>query len=167
MGHLLDLPDDQLPQVVSISYGVNEQAVPKARAKQICNMFGLLGTRGVSVIVASGDTGPGVSCQSNDGANSTKFLPSFPATCPYVTSVGATESNGPESAKNFSSGGFSEYWPRPAWQEEAVGKYLSKHGRQWQGYYNPEGRGVPDVAAQGKAYLIINHGLVQPADGTR
>ncbi|KND88392.1 Tripeptidyl-peptidase SED2 [Tolypocladium ophioglossoides CBS 100239] len=166
VSHLLELPDDQLPQVVSISYGVNEQAVPKAHAKQVCNMFGLLGTRGVSVIVSSGDTGPGVSCQSNDGTNTTKFLPSFPATCPYVTSVGATESNGPESATNFSSGGFSDYWPRPAWQEEVIGKYLTKHGKQWQGYYSPKGRGVPDVAAQGKAFLTINHGLVAPADGT-
>ncbi|PNY27653.1 Tripeptidyl-peptidase SED2 [Tolypocladium capitatum] len=166
VSHLVELPDDQLPQVVSISYGVNEQVVPEAHAKQVCNMFGLLGTRGVSVIVSSGDTGPGISCQSNDGTNTTKFLPSFPATCPYVTSVGATESNGPESAKNFSSGGFSDYWPRPAWQEKAVGEYISKHGKQWQGYYNHTGRGVPDVAAQGKAYIVVSHGKVAFADGT-
>ncbi|POR37257.1 Tripeptidyl-peptidase SED2 [Tolypocladium paradoxum] len=166
VSHMLELPDDQLPHVVSISYGVNEQAVPKAHAKQVCDLFGLLGTRGVSVIVSSGDTGPGVSCQSNDGTNSTKFLPAFPATCPYVTSVGATESNGPESAMNFSSGGFSDYWPRPAWQEKAVSSYLAKHGKKWQGYYNPEGRGTPDVAAQGNAYVIVNHGKVAPAGGT-
>ncbi|KAL3963246.1 hypothetical protein ACCO45_000250 [Purpureocillium lilacinum] len=126
--YLLDLDDEALPRVVSISYGVNEQDVPRAHAQRICDMIGQLGTRGVSVIASSGDQGPGVSCLSNDGTNTTKFLPAFPASCPYVTSVGGTHGHGPEVAWNLSSGGFSEYWPRPAWQEMAVGEYLARLG---------------------------------------
>ncbi|ODA80747.1 hypothetical protein RJ55_03706 [Drechmeria coniospora] len=164
--YLLELDDDDLPQVLSLSYGVNEQAVPKAYAKQVCNVFGQLGARGVSIIAASGDTGPGVSCRSNDGTNTTKFLPMFPAACPYVTSVGGTQNNGPEVAVDFSSGGFSEYWTRPAWQEEAVGSYLRTYGRKWKGYYNRDGRAFPDVAAQGKAFYIFNHDKIEAADGT-
>lgn len=152
---------------MSISYGGNEQAVPKPYARRICQMFGLLALRGVSIILASGDQGPGMSCQSNDGTNSTKFLPAFPAGCPYMTVVGATERNAPERAMNFSSGGFSEYWPRPAWQEAAVSRYLDAHGDRWKGYYNRAGRGFPDVSAQGIGYPFFNHGRNASGGGTR
>lgn len=152
---------------MSISYGVNEQDVPRAHAQRICDMIGQLGTRGVSVIASSGDQGPGVSCLSNDGTNTTKFLPAFPASCPYVTSVGGTHGHGPEVAWNLSSGGFSEYWPRPAWQEMAVGEYLARLGGRWKGLYNPRGRGFPDVSAQAMGYQIFDHGKVDNADGTR
>ncbi|KAG6004965.1 hypothetical protein E4U21_000588 [Claviceps maximensis] len=178
VSYMLRLPDQELPQVMSISYGVNEQAVPKPYAERICHMFGLLALRGMSVIVASGDTGPGVSCQSNGAgttnacasadakANATRFLPTFPVTCPYVTSVGATGGRFPERALNFSSGGFSDYWRRPAWQDEAVTEYLSRHEHKWKEYYNHGGRGFPDVAAQGIGYPIFNHDKVEHAGGT-
>lgn len=130
-------------------------------------MFGQLGTRGVSIIVSSGDFGPGMSCQSNDGAKDTKFIPSFPATCPYVTSVGSTEGIGPERAANFSAGGFSDYFARPEWQDEAVGGYLRLYGNEWKGFYNAAGRGFPDVAVQGVNYRFWNHGKRDLTSGTR
>ena len=165
--YLLNLPNKDLPQVISISYGVNEQNVPKAYAKQVCNMFGQIGARGVSIIAASGDFGPGASCQSNDGKKTKKFLPGFPAACPYVTAVGGTENNSPETAASFSGGGFSEYWPRPGWQSQAVGKYLDNHGREWKGYYNKDGRAYPDVAALANGHQVMNHFNVTTAGGTR
>ncbi|KHN96536.1 tripeptidyl-peptidase 1 precursor [Metarhizium album ARSEF 1941] len=165
--HLLDLPDGHLPQVMSISYGGNEQTVPKPYALRICQIFGLVTLRDMSIILASGDQGPGVSCQSNDGTKTTKFLPAFPAGCPYVTVVGATEGNAPERGINFSSGGFSEYWPRPWWQEAAVSRYLDVHGDKWKGYYNQAGRGFPDVSAQGTGYPFFNHNKTARGGGTR
>ncbi|UNI20929.1 Tripeptidyl-peptidase I [Purpureocillium takamizusanense] len=165
--HLLGLDDEHLPQVVTISYGVNEQDVPRAHAEHICDMMGQLGARGVSVITSSGDEGPGVSCLSNDGTNTTKFLPAFPASCPYVTAVGGTHGQGPEGAWNLSSGGFSEYWPRPAWQELAVDGYLVRlGGSKWKGLYNPKGRAFPDVSAQAMGYQIFDQGKADSADGT-
>ncbi|UKZ75048.1 hypothetical protein TrVFT333_002720 [Trichoderma virens FT-333] len=164
--HLLSLDDDELPKVVSISYGANEQLFPRSYAQQVCDMFGQLGTRGVSIVVASGNLGPGVSCQSNDGTKRSKFIPSFPATCPYVTSVGSTYGINPERAANFSSGGFSDYFNRPKWQDEAVEHYLRLHGNQWKGYYNRHGRGFPDVAAQGVNFRFRSHGIEDLASGT-
>lgn len=164
---MLELPDNKLPQVMSISYGVNEQAVPRDYARNICQMFGLLTLRGVSIIVAAGNTGPGISCQSNDGARKTKFLPIFPAACPYVTSVGATEETCPEKAMNFSSGGFSEYWDRPWWQNNAVSSYLGAHGDRFKGYYKATGRAFPDLAAQGTGYPVYNHNRIENGGGTR
>lgn len=104
---------------------------------------------------------------SNDDTNTTKFLPIFPAACPHVTSVGATEGRGPERASNFSSGGFSDYWPRPSWQQDAIQRYLDGHGDKWRTYYHAGGRAYPDVAAQGKAFKFVNHGQIELADGTR
>lgn len=165
--HLVDLPDEKLPQVISISYGMNEQVLPQSYAKDVCDLFGVLGTRGVSVISAAGNNGPGVGCQSNDGKNATRFIPMFPGTCPYVTAVGATESNSPEVATNFSSGGFSNYFPRPEWQDDVLEKYLESNGDEWEGYFNREGRAYPDVAALGWGYQIMNHDEVETTGGTR
>lgn len=67
----------------------------------------------------------GSACQTNDGKNTTRFLPIFPAACPYVTSVGGTYRVEPERAISFSSGGFSDLWDRPAYQDEAVNEYLN------------------------------------------
>lgn len=129
-------------------------------------MFAQLGARGVSVIFASGDTGVGSACQTNDGKNTTRFLPIFPAACPFVTSVGGTYRVQPERAIAFSSGGFSDRFPRPAYQDAAVTRYLGILGDRWTGLYNPAGRGFPDVAAQSYNYSVVDKGRVIPVGGT-
>ena len=154
--YLSNLPDDELPQTLTTSYGEDEQSVPEKYSKTVCNMFGKLGLRGVSILFSSGDTGVGSACQTNDGKNTTRFLPIFPAACPYVTSVGGTYNVQPERAVYFSSGGFSDRWARPSYQDDAVKDYLKILGnQQWKGLYNPKGRGFPDVAAQGLNFRII------------
>lgn len=85
-----------------------------------------LGARGVSVLVASGDFGPGSACLSNDGKDTLKYLPAFPASCPFVTTVGGTYFFNPETAVPFSGGGFSETFPRPAYQQDAVLGWLNR-----------------------------------------
>jgi tripeptidyl-peptidase-1 len=164
--YIAGLADDELPQVLTTSYGEDEQSVPATYAKKVCDIIGQLGTRGVSVIFSSGDTGVGSACQTNDGKNTTRFLPIFPASCPYVTSVGGTYKIEPEQAVDFSSGGFSDLWKRPAYQDEAVGAYLEKLGSQWDGLYNPEGRGFPDVAAQGQGFRVVDKGSQISVGGT-
>ncbi|KAF2703277.1 tripeptidyl-peptidase-like protein [Pleomassaria siparia CBS 279.74] len=164
--HLVGLPDGKLPQVLTTSYGEDEQSVPAEYAKKVCDMIGQLGTRGVSVIFSSGDTGVGSACQTNDGKNTTRFLPIFPASCPYVTSVGGTTKIAPEEAIYFSSGGFSDLWPRPSYQDVAVPAYLEKLGSQWAGLYNPAGRGFPDVAAQGSSFRVVDKGTQISVGGT-
>ncbi len=101
----------------------------------------------------SGDGGPVDGCMTNDGKNTTRFMPQFPASCPWVTSVGGTAGVQPETAVVLSGGGFSDRFPRPAWQDKAVNTYLSKIGDHFKGLYNPAGRGIPDVSAQG----WVNH----------
>ncbi|KZT58500.1 subtilisin-like protein [Calocera cornea HHB12733] len=160
---------DELPAVVSTSYGDDEQTVPESYAQTVCDQFAQLGARGVSVIFASGDFGVGPSaseCYSNDGANRAMFIPNFPASCPFVTTVGATTSSGPEVAAGFSGGGFSNYFPQPSYQASAVASFLSTLGSEYTGLYNASGRAYPDVSAQGENFLIYVGGYPGSVDGT-
>lgn len=101
---------------------------------------------GVSVLYSSGDygvagnggqciDGPGIDAPYNNGTSG-RFNPSFPATCPYVTAVGATQvkpntnivdalasGTQPEEACEtviYSGGGFSNVFALPDYQADAV-----------------------------------------------
>lgn len=165
--YLLSLPDEELPTVLSTSYGEDEQSVPRDYAIAVCKVFGQLGARGVSVIFSSGDEGVGSSCLSNDGTNTTIFNPGFPASCPFVTSVGGTFGIQPEVANSISGGGFSNIFTRPAYQNQSVGEYLDQLGDRFEGLYNPVGRAFPDVAAQSRNFNVYDKGLGQLVSGTR
>ncbi|XDG04152.1 hypothetical protein ABKA04_003767 [Annulohypoxylon sp. FPYF3050] len=164
--YLLNLTDEELPHTLTTSYGEDEQSVPKAYVEKVCTMFGQLGARGVSVLFSSGDTGPGSACQTNDGKNTTRLLPIFPAACPYVTSVGGTVGVEPERAVSFSSGGFSDIFPIPDYQKSAVTTYLNSIGDTFKGLYNSSGRGFPDVAAQGRNFNVYSQGQLIKVGGT-
>ncbi|KAJ3362046.1 hypothetical protein HDU91_003590 [Kappamyces sp. JEL0680] len=168
--YLLSQDNRHLPQTISTSYGDNEQTVPLDYARRVCFEFAKLGARGVSLLFSSGDGGVGGSsyndqCLTNDGQNRTRFLPTFPSTCPFVTSVGGTR-NIPETTVGFSSGGFSEHWPTPRYQKRAVESYTQRLGNTYKGLFNPHGRAFPDVAAQGRRYRIVVRGETQPISGT-
>ncbi|KAL1990321.1 hypothetical protein VTN49DRAFT_6160 [Thermomyces lanuginosus] len=164
--YLLDLPDEELPTVLTTSYGENEQTLPESYTDTTCNLFWLLGLRGVSVIFSSGDYGAGIVCKANDGSERVKFDPIFPASCPYVTSVGGTTGIETERAVEYSSGGFSDRFTRPSYQDEAVQAYLSKLGDKWKGLYNEGGRAFPDVAAQAENFQIYDQGYFASVSGT-
>ncbi|KAI9810165.1 MAG: vesicle formation at the endoplasmic reticulum [Phylliscum demangeonii] len=158
LDYMLQLPDDELPQTLTTSYGEEEQSLPVSYTRTICSMFAQLGARGVSVVFSSGDTGPGMACMTNDGTNTTRFQAAFPASCPWVTAVGGTVHVNPEEAVSFSSGGFSDRFSRPAYQHRAVAGYLTQLGDRFAGLYNPGGRAIPDVAAQGFNFHVIDKG---------
>lgn len=163
--YLLNQTDDKIPKVISVSYGEEEQSIPRDYAVKVCNMFMQLGGRGVSVIFASGDSGPGTHCIRGTD-NATFFEPTFPAGCPYVTSVGATYLTNPEKAISFSSGGFSMYHPRPQWQRTAVEPYLRTIGDTYAPYFDPRGRAIPDISAQGSNFNVIDKGYNSLLSGT-
>jgi tripeptidyl-peptidase-1 len=165
--YLLDLPDEELPAVLSNSYGENEQSLPPSYLNATCSLFAQLGARGVSILFGSGDAGPGSSCVKNDGTNQTRFLPGYPASCPFVTAVGGTYGTNPEKAVSFSGGGFSEVFPRPQYQDQAVKGYLGHLGNQWDGLYNATGRGYPDISAQAANFIVRDQGEWVSVGGTR
>lgn len=165
---------EDLPPVITTSYADDEQSVPEAYARRVCNEFAQLGARGISVIFASGDQGVGRdgNCKSNDGFEKPQFVPVFPASCPYVTSVGATRLVGPEvvgfdaRARFVSGGGFSNYFSRPHYQNDQVPQYIEGLDRDLAPYYNERGRGYPDVSAIGYHYVVVWNGVAHLQDGT-
>ncbi|KAF8514827.1 peptidase S8/S53 domain-containing protein [Hysterangium stoloniferum] len=142
----------------------DEQTVPSSFARSVCAKFAILGARGVTLTVSSGDGGVGdgdpnpatSDCLTNDGKNETKFIPAFPASCPFVTSVGGTV-NVPERAVDRfgSGGGFSNFFPRPAYQNAAVNGFLKANGDT-----------NKDVAAQGDNFVIFLRGRAVSIGGT-
>ena len=166
LDHLLSLakiPTEQLPRVMSYSYGENEQSVPREYAESVCTMFALLSMRGVSVIFSSGDSGPGKTCKSNI-TGKMRFNPIFPATCPYVTAVGGTTNVEPEIAWSSSSGGFSDYFAAQAFQQPHTDRF--KNVLLQKDAFNSSGRGFPDVAAQASNYRIVDQGRGKLVQGT-
>ncbi|KZV69308.1 subtilisin-like protein [Peniophora sp. CONT] len=156
-----------LPQTLTTSYGDDEQTVPVDFATEVCNMFATLGTMGTSVLFSSGDFGVGgADCRTNDGTNMVRFQPIFPATCPFVTSVGGTTRVNPEVAAGLSSGGFSNVFARPSYQSVAVSAFLSANGNTNAGLFNTTGRGFPDVAAQAENFQVVLGGSVVNVAGT-
>eukprot|EP01114_Cavostelium_apophysatum_P001294 TRINITY_DN110_c0_g1_i1.p1 TRINITY_DN110_c0_g1~~TRINITY_DN110_c0_g1_i1.p1 ORF type:complete len:758 (-),score=190.40 TRINITY_DN110_c0_g1_i1:53-2326(-) len=108
-------------------------------------------------------------------ANGPAFLPDFPTSSPYVTSVGATamqystqcstEVNAPEiyceadDAAGFSGGGgFSSFQTISGsnYQIQQVQKYLSLNADILppQSTFNPNNRAYPDVAFNGHNYIV-------------
>lgn len=144
-----------------------------------------LGLQGVSVLVASGDSGV-AGPAGDDSANGclnggTVFSPDFPATCPYLTTVGATLLTGQASkdqetavTRFGSGGGFSNIYPTPDYQQAAVANYFATtptypyytYGAYGNGRYNRTGRGYPDVSAVGDNIVIFNKGAPTLIGGT-
>ncbi|KAG8716005.1 hypothetical protein FRC09_016123 [Ceratobasidium sp. 395] len=161
------LAKDKLPPTISTSYGETEQTVPRDYAIRVCNSFAQLGARGISLLFASGDNGVGAgSCMTNSGTPRKQFQPLFPATCPFVTSVGATYGMSPETALVISQGGFSNYFKQPSYQEKIALNYMKSLGSTYKGLYNKKGRAFPDVAAQGRNFRIVLNGKETPVTGT-
>lgn len=164
--------------VISISYGGQEADLPASYQKRQCAEFMKLGLQGVSILVASGDSGV-AGPAGDDSANGclnggTTFSPDFPATCPYLTTVGATLLTGnvktdQETAvtRFGSGGGFSNIYPIPAYQAAAVANYMATTPNTYgANVYNRNGRGYPDVSAVGDNIVIFNKGLPTLIGGT-
>ena len=183
-------------KVISISYGGQEADLPPSYQQRQCNEFMKLGLQGVSIVVSSGDSGVGPRGPNTNnclGPNGTIFSPDFPATCPFLTIAGGTFlPPGADVTKDEevavtrfpSGGGFSNVYPIPDYQKEAVEGYFRDSAPSYafyesegggeegngfgegDGIYNRLGRGYPDISAVGDNVLIFNRGSPTLIGGT-
>jgi hypothetical protein len=111
-------------------------------------------TQVVSAFGGQANMSAGLTSPGMDGTGS-RFNPAFPATCPFVVSIGGTQLdsgatvNDPESAAYqsfFSVGGFSDIFPMPSYQAAAVTDYLKE---------NPTPYGAAQFNNSGKVTLQI------------
>jgi tripeptidyl-peptidase-1 len=181
LDYMQGLSDSEIPPTISTSYGEDEQSVPPDYARRVCQSFAQLGSRGVTLLFSSGHAGVGSRSPTSDrceiypdpevAANAVpNFMPAFPASCPYVTTVGATKGLGlgnfsmevaagyPANVSTYASGGgFSNYFSRPAWQDSVVRDYMNglTPDEVDPNMYNHSGRAYPDVAANGQHYSVV------------
>ena len=179
-------------KVISTSYSYNEHDLTPFYEHRQCHEYLKLGLMGVSVLYSSGDDGVaggfGECINRNGGYNNGtrgRFNPSFPGTCPYITSVGATQvkpnisvphalatGTEPEEACEtviFSGGGFSNVFPLPPYQAAAVGEFFANYPPPYGAdrYNNSEQtRGFPDISANGANYVVVIDGLFALVYGT-
>ncbi|KAJ7458232.1 family S53 protease [Mycena latifolia] len=142
------LSQDDPPTVFTTSYATEETELTQSAATSVCNGYMQLAAIGISMIFASGDGGA-----SDNQPDCTKFVPMFPSTCPYVTSVGGTFFQ-PPTAFSSSAGGFSNYFPVPSYQAADTSAYLESVGDENSGMYNASGRGFPDVASEWEVFIV-------------
>ncbi|KAF7377283.1 Family S53 protease-like protein [Mycena sanguinolenta] len=147
------------PSTLTTSYGDNESNLGSSLAMKICNGYMALGARGISVLYASGDGGVRGGHDVPIQCTNDTFIPVFPASCPFVTSVGATVNFAPETAESFSSGGFSDVFPMPSYQSAQVATYLETLPSDFPGIFNASGRGFPRRRISGGLVRTHNTGL--------
>lgn len=161
------------PMSISTSYGIEERGISNNYMGRICNEFMKAGSRGISAFVSSGDFGVG---GNNSPSCPGSYLTLFPASCPYITTVGGSGyRNGNEVAAEFqfgvgpgkSGGGFSWYFNTPNYQSADTNSYINNHlDSSWNGYYNPRGRGYPDVSLFAENWNIVINGKSSYVSGT-
>lgn len=154
-----------LPWVHTISYGDDEDSLSVAFMQRINVEFMKAAARGLTILFASGDDGAGCRQVSKD---KNVFRPSFPASSPYVTTVGGTSFKNPfqvtyEVTDYISGGGFSNVFPMPDYQVSAVSKYFTSSVKMPpESYYNRSGRAYPDVAALSDNYWVVINRVPMP-----
>ncbi|KAJ7655471.1 peptidase S8/S53 domain-containing protein [Mycena rosella] len=145
------------PQTIVNGYQALESQVSPQFAISLCNAYAQLAARGISYIV---EVGTGCTAPLD---------PPFPATCPFVTAVGATEftpDETEETAAPFSNGGFSNFFKRPKYQDAAVQEYLESTGNTNSTAFNVTNRAVPDVAALNLVDFIFEGQVIDFLGGT-
>ncbi|XP_060627341.2 tripeptidyl-peptidase 1 [Anolis sagrei] len=163
---LLELSNrSSLPWVHSVSYGDDEDSLSAAYMQRVNVEFQKAAVRGVSILFASGDSGAG--CRTVQKGKHA-FRPSFPASSPYVTTVGGTSFQHPflvsaEVSDYISGGGFSNVFPMPDYQTAAVKRFLSTTPKlPPSSYFNASGRAYPDLAALSDNYWVVSNRIPLP-----
>ncbi|RYG65186.1 hypothetical protein EON64_12455 [archaeon] len=165
------------PLVHSISYGAIEPELPKSTSNAFNTEAMKLGAQGVSILVSSGDDGV-ANFQARSNPKKCGYNPSFPASSPYVTAVGATQ--GPESGTTeiactsdqggviTTGGGFSTIFSAPSYQTATISGYFSglSSAHTPASGYATSGRGYPDVSMAGYNYEVIIGGKTYALSGT-
>lgn len=169
---------DDAPLVHSISYGDIEPMSDASTMQRVNTEIGKLAARGITVFASSGDDGVfNFQARGDPSKCDGAFVPSFPATAPYITAVGATmgaESNQAEVACTSDAGGiittgggFSTVFDQPSYQKQAVENYLnSGPSLPSSDKFVATGRGYPDVAFAGYNFVIAIAGKLTAESGT-
>jgi tripeptidyl-peptidase-1 len=186
--------DSEIPYVHSFSYAGHEEYIYNditlSYAQNINEEFIKAGLRGITLLFAAGDGGVGTRLAYSSPSFCENYSPTFPASSPYVTAVGATQwstsyttwcdqTNSCQQVKEIvsmsdrgggitSGGGFSTFFPMPDYQKAVVNSYLNNpiSNLPPSSCFNSSGRAYPDISVVGSNYIIFYNGVPMPVSGT-
>jgi subtilase family serine protease len=192
MYRISDTSDSEIPYVHSFSYSAHEMIDISPQLANVLNQeFIKAGLRGLTLLFATGDSGVGtrdISKQTYSFCD--KFVPTFPASSPYVTAVGATQwsnrytpmceqYNSCQDVREIacmsdrggfatSGGGFSTLFPMPNYQKNVVNSYLNNYASNMppSTAFNSSGRAYPDISIIGSQFTVIYQGKSTMISGT-
>ncbi|KAH8046939.1 serine-type peptidase [Aureococcus anophagefferens] len=148
--YAMDIADMEHPILVSsISWGSIEPANPLKVMEAFNAEVAKIGLMGSTVFVSSGD----------DGANSylgCAYMPSYPATSPYVTAVGATFAHDWDGEPGFPN--------EVVCQSDTYFANLNAAEKPYEGFAE-QGRGYPDLSLRA-GYEVVIGGLLYIVCGT-
>ncbi|KAH9073470.1 subtilisin-like protein [Lactarius deliciosus] len=156
--HVLDLED--IPQTINTSYGDYETSLPPEYAETMCDLYAQLGARGASVIFSSGNDGVGKGDCLAQGGSGVHFIPGFPA------SSWAARWTSPSPRLPSLEADSRTILRKPPYQSVAVPAFLRQLGDKYHGFYNAEGRGIPDISAQAVNFFTIDDNESYLVEGT-
>lgn len=144
------------PKIVSIPFSSFEDYNTDAQMITMCNAAMKLTALGTTIVTTSGMNGIGEA-----GEKCPPSRPSYPASCPFITSVGFTEGFAPEkmfeSQTLYQSGaGASNVFPIPSWQAKDLAAYQKTLGPL--AFFNASGRAYPTIVANGRNSTHIFQG---------
>eukprot|EP00771_Trimastix_marina_P004212 gnl/Trimastix_PCT/959.p2 GENE.gnl/Trimastix_PCT/959~~gnl/Trimastix_PCT/959.p2 ORF type:complete len:569 (-),score=176.49 gnl/Trimastix_PCT/959:702-2207(-) len=156
-----------VPMLFSISYQDLEDTLSRSYMARVSREFQKAAVRGITLLTGSGDWG--TQCTKTCD----RFRPDFPSSSPFITSLGATQytwdasfsSIIDETATSWSSGGFSDVFAMPRYQQGVVHEFLNKT-KTPTSYFNPRGRAFPDLSTIGLRFDVITGGLYSEVGGT-
>jgi kumamolisin len=154
------------PSIVSMSYGQGERNFSTAEIACFEEVFIAAALVGMTVIVASGDSG------AYDPAGG-KLEVNYPASSRFVLACGGTELLDHEgrianervwnaAPKIATGGGFSALSDLPVWQRAPLHAALERYRKE---YAVSQGRGTPDIVAMASPGFTIVRGGAQTARG--
>lgn len=168
------------PWVHSASYDDDEDSLTKAYTER-CNVeFKKAGVRGLSLFFCSGDDGVGGPTVRKGGAAvCPRTRAAFPASSPYITSVGGTQLDDTTMVEVVSDvatgsiitagGGFSYYFT-PPWYQMQEAAYAASQTMSGAlppaDKFNNKGRVYPDISGMATNYIIRQGGVDRVIGGT-
>eukprot|EP01084_Bolivina_argentea_P274775 468442_1 len=165
------MKDKNAPLLFSVSYSISQKEVGQSYCDRLDTNLAAIGTSGISLLFASGDSGAGGGCNTGQA-----YIPQYPCASPYVCCVGGVTNSSTINLNGIvneevwinGGGGFSIYTPIQSWQTNAVSMYLvnNKNNLPPSKDFNASGRAYPDVSAQSEYFAIINNQMEQAVSGT-
>jgi tripeptidyl-peptidase-1 len=155
---------DAAPRVFTFSFG-DPETERDDDVKNVDKELAKIVAKGITLVCSSGDNGA--------GKQHSKYVTNYPASSPYVLSVGSTSlktsgsiHGGEVAVKDgYSSGGFSSLFTAPAWQTSFTKAYLASGAKRPSSGFTKTGRGVPDISVLGSQWAIVYRGSDSKTNG--